>query len=144
MKDHNRVSLIGRLTRDAELKFLPNGSAVSRFSIAGNYPKKVGDNWTDEVNYFDIVLWGKQAETLDQYLVKGKQVGIDGQLRQERWEKDGQRFSRVEVVADSIQLLGDASGNRTGNDSRNSGGYSKPSARQAPAGDDGLANDIPF
>jgi single-strand DNA-binding protein len=106
MIDLNRVVLIGRLTRDAELKYTANGQAVCKFSIAVNRRKKNGEQWVDEANFFDVVVWGRQGESLNQYLVKGKQVGIDGELRQDRWEQDGQNRSKVEVVVNNIQLLG--------------------------------------
>ncbi|MDR1373704.1 MAG: single-stranded DNA-binding protein, partial [Treponema sp.] len=84
MADLNHAVLIGRLTRDAELKYTANGQAVCKFSIAVNRRKKSGDQWVDEANFFDIVLWGRQGESLNQYLVKGKLVGVDGELRQDR------------------------------------------------------------
>jgi single-strand DNA-binding protein len=149
MVDLNHVVLIGRLTRDSELKYTANGQAVCKFSIAVNRRKKNGDQWVDEPNFFDIVLWGRQGETLNQYLVKGKLVGVDGELRQDRWEQDGQNRSKVEIIANNIQLLGGAPGGSSFGGSSSFGGGSSP-ARQdsgpapAPAGDDGFADDIPF
>jgi single-strand DNA-binding protein len=110
MTDINRVIVIGRLTRDCETKFTQSGQAVCKFSIAVNRKRKVGDQWEDEANFFDAVLWGRQAESLNQYLVKGKQVAIDGELRQDRWEQDGQKRSRIEIVVGSIELLGGGQG----------------------------------
>jgi len=105
--DINHVVLIGRLTRDADFKFTPNGQAVSKFSIAViNRRKRNGDSWEDEASFFDIVLWGKQAESIQAYLVKSKMVCIDGELRQDRWQQDGQNRSKVEVIANYVQLLG--------------------------------------
>ena len=113
MGDINHVTLVGRLTRDAELKYTANGQAVCKFSVAVNRRRKNGGNWEDEANFFDIVVWGRQGESLAQYLVKGKQVGIDGELKQERWQKDGQNRSKVEIVVNNLQLLGgDFSGGR--------------------------------
>jgi single-strand DNA-binding protein len=106
----NSIILIGRLTRDAELKYTAGGTAITKFSIVVNRRRKVNDRWEDEANFFDVTLWGKQGETLKQYLLKGKQICIVGELRQERWEKDGQTRSRVEIVANSIQLLGGKDG----------------------------------
>jgi len=106
MADINHVVLVGRLTRNAELKYTHSGGAVSKFSIAINQRRKKDEQWVDEAHFFDIVLWGKTAESLNQYLVKGKQVGIEGQLRQNRWEQDGQARSKVEIFATSIMLLG--------------------------------------
>ncbi len=110
MADINHVVLVGRLTRDAELKYTNTGSPVSHLSIAVNRRKKTGDQWTDEVSFFDVVLWGKTAESLKQYLTKGKQVGIEGELRQNRWQQDGQNRSKVEVFATNVMLLGGSSG----------------------------------
>jgi single-strand DNA-binding protein len=110
MTDLNRVVLIGRLTRDAETKFTQNGQAVCKFSLAVNRKRKVGDQWEDEASFFDAVLWGRQAETLNQYLTKGKQIAIEGELRQDRWEQDGQKRSKVEIVVNNIQLLGSSQG----------------------------------
>ena len=106
MTDINRVFLVGRLTRDAELRYTTSATAVAKFSIAVNRSKKSGDQWEEEVSYFDIVLWGKIAEGLSKYLLKGKQVAVDGELRQSRWEQDGQNRSRIEIHASNIQLLG--------------------------------------
>ena len=106
MTDLNHDVLIGRLTRDAEIKFTPQGNAVCKFSLAVNRSKKSGDRWKDEPNFFDIVIWGKQGESLHQYLVKGKIVAVDGELRQDRWQQDGQNRSKVDVVANYVQLLG--------------------------------------
>ena len=120
MADLNHVTLIGRLTRDAELKYTPGGLAISSFSIAVNRRRKNGDQWVDEVSYFDINLYGKPAESLKQYLTKGKQVAVDGELRQDRWEKDGQNHSRVYIAANNVQLLG---GNTGSSNYSNAGGY---------------------
>jgi len=106
MADLNHVSLIGRLTRDAEIKTTQNGQTVCKFSIAVNRRMKKGDQWEDEANFFDVTLWGKQGESLSKYLVKSKMIGIDGELRQDRWQQDGQNRSRIEVVANYVQLLG--------------------------------------
>ena len=105
MADLNHVVLIGRLMRDAQLKYTVDGKAVCKFSVAVNRRRKNGDQWVDEANFFDIVLWGKQAESLNQYLVKGKMIEIDGELWQDRWEQDGQNRSKVEIVASNVQLL---------------------------------------
>lgn len=113
MADLNSVNIIGRLTRDAELKYTPGGMAIANFSIAVNRRRKNGDQWVDEVSFFDVNVFGKTAESLKQYLLKGKQVGICGELRQDRWEKDGQNHSRVYIVANDLQLLG-GNGNSSG------------------------------
>ena len=157
MADVNHVVLIGRLTRDAELKYTTGGQAVCKFSVAVNRRRKQGDQWVDEPNFFDIVLWGKQGEALKQFLLKGKQVGIDGELRQDRWEQDGQNRSRVEIVANNLQLLGGgnsgnggaANGSSHSNDSPLSfaGGSSFGNRQENPANENdngGFTDDIPF
>ena len=105
MADINRVTIIGRLTRDADITYTPGGMAIAKMSLAINRRVKSGDGWADESNYFDVQLFGKSAESLKPYLLKGKQVGVDGYLKQDRWEKDGQKFSKVTINANDIQLL---------------------------------------
>jgi single-strand DNA-binding protein len=104
--DLNCVFIVGRLTRDMELKYTSGGMAIGKFSLAVNRKKKSGEQWVDEASFFDVTCFGKTAENLAQYMTKGKQVGVDGSLHQARWEKDGQNMSRVVINADNIQLLG--------------------------------------
>lgn len=141
MADINRVILVGRLTRDAELKYTGTGSAVSKFSLAINRRKKSGDQWVEEVNYFDVVVWGKTAESLSKYLTKGKQVGVDGELRQNRWEQDGQARSKVEVHATNIQLLGGGAGGRG---AAPAGGQAAGGFEEPPEPSSEFEDDIPF
>jgi len=104
MKDICKVFIIGRLTRDAELKYTESGYAILNFSIATNRSVKKDEVWKDEVSYFDATLFGKRAETLAQYLEKGKQVVIDGSLKQDRWTQDGHSRSKINIVVDNIQF----------------------------------------
>lgn len=104
--DLNKWIGIGRLTRDAALTYTSGGMAVCKFAIALNRRIKKGDSWEDEANFVDIVIWGKQGESLNQYLTKGKQVAIEGELHQNRWESDGQPRSKIEINASNVQLLG--------------------------------------
>lgn len=121
MADVNHAVLIGRCTRDAELKYTSGGMAVCKFAIAVNKRRKQGEQWVDEASFFDIVLWGKSGESLNQYLVKGKQVAVEGELHQNRWEQDGQPRSKVEVMANNVQLLGgDKKAQGSSPDARNS------------------------
>ena len=121
--DINMVTVVGRLTKDPELKYTNSGTAVAKYSIAVNRKKRNGDNWEDEVSYFDVVVWGKQGEAIQQYLNKGKQIAISGELRQNRWEQDGQKRSKVEIIANNVQLLGgDKSGQQSGNQESSSSG----------------------
>lgn len=134
--DINHVVIVGRLTKDAELKFTNSGTPVGKFSIANNQRRKKEDQWVDEAHFFDVTLWGKQAESLNQYLKKGKQVGIEGQLRQDRWEQNGQARSRVEINASNVQLLGGTP--------RGGGEKTEMPEAQEPAGGDKFEDDIPF
>ena len=105
--DINRVTLVGRLTRDPELRHLPSGSAVLQLGLAVNGRQKdeMG-NWTDKPNFFDVKVFGNQAEMLSQHLAKGRRVGVDGRLDWSSWEAaDGTKRSKVEVVAQSVQFL---------------------------------------
>jgi len=156
MVDLNHVVLIGRLTREAELKYTASGQAVCKFSIAVNRRKKSGDQWEDEANFFDIVVWGRQGESLHPYLVKGKMVAVDGELRQDRWQQDGQNRSKVEIVANLLQLLGGGNSDRQNqnaprdssyndNSRYNSGDSAPPDSSYSGAPkSDGFADDIPF
>ena len=123
--DLNSVILIGRLTRDAELNYSPNGSAIVSISVAVNRSRKEGDQWISEANFFDVSYFGKGAEAVKQYLTKGKQVAVQGSLKQDRWEKDGQKFSKIRIVANSVELLGGRSDNGGNgyNGTAPSGGY---------------------
>ena len=111
--DMNVVVLIGRLVRGSELRYPQNGGTPSlRFSIAVNRNRRGADgNWTEDASYFDCVYFAKNAEAMSQYLEKGRQVAIQGELRQNRWESDGQTRSRVEIFVNNLTLLGQAQGN---------------------------------
>ena len=143
MTDLNHVIEIGRLTRDIserDFAYTTGGTARLNLSIAVNRSEKRGGEWADKVSFFDVTVWGKTAENIKPYLHKGKQIAVDGYLDQQRWEKDGVKYSKVVIIADSVQLLG-------GNEN------SQQSAQQAqqPAGDyqsagsgDDFQEDIPF
>lgn len=107
MKDLNDVMLVGRLVRDAELKYFQSGSAFSELSIACNRTKKEQDGFVDEANFFNVAIYGKTAENLNQYLKKGCQLVVHGELKQERWsDKEGNKQQKVVIVANEIQLVG--------------------------------------
>lgn len=154
--DTNSVVLIGRLTRDSELKFTSNGAAVSRFSLAVNRMRMNGDQREEEVSFIDIVVWGKQAESLNPYLTKGRQVCVTGEIRQNRWEQDGQSRSKVEINVGSLQLLGgsqDSSASASQPSQERSYRENRPSTqpepRRAPVqqgfpGPESFDDDIPF
>ena len=116
--DINRVILVGRLTRDAELRYTNSGTALTKMGLAVNRRIKQGDQWIDEANFFDATIWGKRGESLSQYLVRGQQVAVEGELKQDRWEKDGVKNSKVSINVSEIQLLGSKNNNnQQGNNS---------------------------
>jgi len=127
MKDVNIVVLVGRLTRDAELKYTNSGMPICRFSVAVNRSRKQGDQWVDEASFFEVDYWGKGGEAVNQYLTKGKQVAVEGELKQDRWEQDGQSRSKVIVNANNVQLLGSSGGG-------GGGSYERAAPREAGAG----------
>ena len=139
MTDLNHVIEIGRLTRDIgerDFGYTTGGTARLNLSIAVNRSVKKNGAWTDSVSYFDVTVWGKPAENIKQYLHKGKQIAVDGFLAQQRWEKDGQKFSKVVIVANTVQLLG-------GNESNQQ--TQEPAGDYAPAGSgDDFPEDLPF
>ena len=105
----NRVVLVGNLTRDPELRHTGGGTPVCSLRIAVNTRRK--DNatgeWTDKPNYFDVSVFGNQAESCNQYLAKGRPVAIDGRLEWREWEaQDGTKRQAVDIVADNVQFLG--------------------------------------
>ena len=87
MASYNRVILVGNLTRDPELRYIPSGTAVTDIGLAVNERVKRNDQWVDEVNYFDITLWGRTAEVANQYLSKGSPALFEGRLKLDTWER---------------------------------------------------------
>lgn len=129
MTDTNSIILIGRLTKDCgaderSFSYVGNGTAKAVVSLAVNRSVKKGDNWEDEVSYFDVTIWGKTAENLKANLVKGKQICVCGYLKQDRWEKDGKKQSRTNIIAESVQLLG--GNNKGGNNQQGGNGEGFP------------------
>lgn len=147
MQDLNHWIGIGRLTKDLgtderSFGYVGNGQARANVSIAVNHSKKQGDQWVTEVDYFDVTIWGKTAENLKPYLLKGTQICVDGHLKQDRWQKDGQNFSKISIVADNVQLLG---GKKDGGTS--SAPTSTPTSAPQQQGFDpseGFPDSIPF
>jgi single-strand DNA-binding protein len=138
MISFNKVILLGNLTRDPEVRYLPSGTAVASFAIAVNRRYKQGEETKDEVSYIDIVVFGKTAENCGQYLNKGDGVLVDGRLQQRRWEtEDGQKRSKVEVVAQTVNFMPKRSGQAPAASGR---GEAEPLPPEPPA-DEG---DIPF
>jgi single-strand DNA-binding protein len=114
MASFNKVMLMGNLTRDPELRYTSNGSAVTSFGLAVNRKFKQGDEWKDDVCFVDITVWGKQGENCAEYLSKGRPAFIEGFLKFSTWESDGQKRNKLEVVANTVQFLGSAPGSTGG------------------------------
>jgi single-strand DNA-binding protein len=135
----NKVILVGNLGRDAEVKVTASGQSVASFSIATTETWTKDGEKKEKTEWHRIVLWGRQADTLQPYLTKGKQIYVEGRLETRQWEKDGQKHYTTEVKADRIVLL--SGGGRSGERSERSDvGYADPMANAAPITDD----DIPF
>ena len=107
MNDTNKVILIGRSVRDPQLRYTPNGTAVTSFTLANNSSYGSGDNKKESVSYFDCVAWSKAAEIITEYLKKGKQILITGRLNQRSWkDSDGNNKSKIEIVVEEFQFIG--------------------------------------
>jgi single-strand DNA-binding protein len=140
--DINRVTLVGRLTRDPELRHLPSGQPVLQLGIAVNGRQRdEAGNWTDKPNFFDVKVFGNQAETLAQHLSKGRRIGVDGRLDWSSWEaQDGGKRSKVEVVANQVQFLDSRSDGEAVPQYVSASDVRPDTSDFSPAGDD----DIPF
>ena len=123
MASFNRVILVGNLTRDVELRYTPQGTAVTEIGLAVNDRVKRNDEWVDETTFVDITLWGRTAEVANEYLSKGSQVLIEGRLKLDSWEdkNDGKKRYKLRVVGEKMQMLG----------SRRDGGSGSPGGGNA-------------
>lgn len=139
MPNFNRALLMGNLTRDPELRYLPNGSAVANLRLAINrvYKSQTGEQ-KEEVTFVGVVVWGKTAENCAEFLAKGSPVFVEGRLQSRQWEtEDGQKRSVLEVVAERVQFLGRK------REATGSGPGPEREEPQAPAGNP-VEDDIPF
>ena len=150
--DINRVVLVGRLTRDPELRQTGGGTSYCRFGIANNRNYTQNGERKEEVSFFNCVAWGRQAEVINQYCRKGKQVAIEGRLKSNSWEdKEGKKQSGVYVVVESLQMLS-SPGDQRGGDSAGSATSFESSPAQSsyvseptpPSGGADYDDDIPF
>ena len=124
MSSYNRVILMGNLTRDVQLKYTPSGTPVTEVGLAVNDRRK-GPNgdWIDETTFVDVTFWGRTAEVASEYLSKGSPVFVEGRLKLDTWEKEGQKHSKLRVVCDRMQLIGsrgDSGGSRASAPARES------------------------
>jgi len=142
----NRVILIGNLTRDPECRYIPNGTAVTDFGLAVNDRRKspTGE-WIEETTFVDITLWGRTAEVASEFCSKGSPILVEGRLKLDTWEAEGQKRSKLKVIGEKIQLLSAGGGSKgTGS----TGSFRQPT--QATQSYDEMmpppndAEDIPF
>lgn len=132
MASFNRVILMGNLTRDVELRYTPRQTAVTDIGLAVNDRRKSADgDWVDEATFVDVTLWGRTAEVASQYLGKGSPILIEGRLKLDTWEKDGQKRSKLHVVGERMQMVGGR-----GSAQPHSNGDSSASSGQAESGQD--------
>lgn len=103
--NYNKCIIIGNLTKEVETKYLPSGTPIANFSIAVNRKYKQGEENKEEVSFFDVVTFGKQGEICKQYLHKGSSVLVEGRLQQRRWETEGQKRSKIEIVAENVRFM---------------------------------------
>ena len=152
--DINTVTIVGRLTRDMELKYLNSGTAVGHLSIACNDSMKGADGqYTDKAHFFEVTVWGRTAEGLQQYLTKGRQIAVEGRLRQETWtdQQSGQNRSKVTINAQRVQLLAAPKNEQqSGYQAPQNNGYQQgpphPTQQQSFSypGPESFQDDIPF
>jgi single-strand DNA-binding protein len=129
--DLNRVTLVGRLTRDPELRHLPSGDPLCSIRLAvSSRARDESGNWGDRSNYFDVTVFGRQAETASTYLAKGRRIGVDGRLSWREWQaQDGSKRQSVEVIANDIFFLDSrGEGGGEGGGYQQAGGWSSPPA----------------
>ena len=162
MASYNRVILVGNLTRDVELRYTQSGLAVTDIGLAINDRRKnqAGD-WVEEATFVDVTFWGRTAEVAGEYLSKGSSVLIEGRLKLDTWETDGQKRSKLHVVCERMQMLGGKQGGSSGgghspsqqpnrqaaapahdNSAPPSGNQGPPSGNQGPTGPP--EDEIPF
>ena len=141
----NKVILVGNLGRDAELRYTPGGAAVSTLNLATTevWNDKQGQK-QEKTEWHRIVLWGKQAESLQEYLVKGKQIYVEGRLQTRQWDdKEGNKRYTTEIKADRVTLLGGGGGGRSAGMDRG-GSHPAAASHDEPPMDPITDDDIPF
>jgi single-strand DNA-binding protein len=142
----NQVMLMGNLTRDPELRQTPNGQSVVGFSLALNrsYKDQSGE-WQEATDYIDVVAWGALAERVSQYMSKGRRCLVQGRLQSRSWEQDGQKRSKVEVLANDVTFLdgrGESGGTSGGGDESDQTPKAAPPSKKTAKKDDIVIEDI--
>ena len=147
MASFNRVILVGNVTRDIELKYTGSGTAVTDLGLAVNDRRKSANGeWVDETTFIDVTLWGRTAEVASEYLSKGAPVLVEGRLKLDTWETDGQKRSKLRVVGERMQMLGSrqSSGGRRPTSSGQDGYSQAVPEQQQPAANGPPEDEIPF
>jgi single-strand DNA-binding protein len=146
----NQVTIMGNLTRDPELRQTPNGQSVCSFSLALNrsYKDSSGE-WQEATDYIDVVAWSTLAERISQYLSKGRRALVQGRLQSRNWEQDGQKRSKVEVLANDVTFLDSRGGGDSNNDANEEAPVKSNSSKKDTVvediGDEPInLDDIPF
>jgi len=106
MSSFNQCVLVGNLTRDPELRYTAGRKAVCDVGLAVNDRYKKNDEWVEETTFVDVTFWGRTAEVVNEFLAKGSSVLVQGKLKLETWEKDGQKKSKHKIVCEQMQMLG--------------------------------------
>jgi len=135
----NKVMLIGRLTRDPESRSIKSGSAVVNFGMAVNrtYTKQESGERVEETCFLDLEAWGRQGETIARYMKKGSQIYVEGRLKLDTWEKDGQKQSKLRIVVENFQFLDSRGGGGEGGEGGEGGGGRRSSGRPPARGGGG-------
>ena len=150
MASFNRVILVGNITRDIELRYTQSNLAVTEIGLAVNDRRKnASGDWVDETTFVDVTLWGRTAEVASEYLSKGSPILIEGRLKLDQWETDGQKRSKLRVVGERMQMLGSkgaggggGGGGSTPHSRNNEYSEAAPAATGPPQGPP--EDDIPF
>lgn len=132
MASFNQCVLAGNITKDIELRHIPSGTAVCDISIAMNDKVKKNDEWIEETTFVDLTLWGRTAEVAAEYLSKGSNILVSGRLKQEVWEKDGEKRYKMKVIVDSMQMLGSKNNQAPDDESTNTKPVKKQVKKSEP------------
>lgn len=130
----NKVTILGNITRDPELKSTPSGSKVATFGVATNRSYKAADgSRKDEVEFHNVVVWGKQAENTAMYMKKGSQILIEGKIKTRSYDKDSATVYRTEIIADNVQFGSAPANTTTGRSEETNIGMTRPAAATTSA-----------
>jgi len=143
------ITIVGRLTKDAELRYLQSGDPILGFSVATDRGVKKGGEWVKEPSYWTCSLWGKRGESLAQYMTKGTQVAVSGEAYSDNWEKDNVKHTKVKINVHEVQLLGKKDTSTKQESPKGDIGYgtepaSKTHATVPSSDSDMFTDDIPF